>query len=186
MVRTTVSFIALSLFAVQAAIAQSLESGVYKIYDSYRENSFAIGPVPIVYPPLDVPLRLLPAGSPMVNRWHVTRTSGDRYTIIEGDGRSDNYKIIPMGDNVFVSATGPPREWSITEAGDGQFVIQIPNQDSIVTAHEGEDVFPPLALEPANGSPNQKWKFVRIDFDDSYHWGSYHRKGSHNRLCAQE
>ncbi|KAF9992595.1 hypothetical protein BGZ79_002881 [Entomortierella chlamydospora] len=165
MVRTTVSFIALSLIAVQAAIAQTLESGVYRIYDSYGRNAFGVGPIPIIYPPPDVPLRLFTGGSPLVDRWYVVRTSGDRYTIRVGSGRSGDYRIIPRGNDVFVTATKAPQEWSITEAGDGQFVIQILNQDSIVTSEEERR--PPLALEPANGSPDQRWRFVRIGDDDS-------------------
>ncbi|KAF9972304.1 hypothetical protein BGZ73_004581 [Actinomortierella ambigua] len=179
MVRVTTTFFALSLLAVQAAIVQALEDGIYRILDARGQYGLGIGPVPPVYPPIDVPLRLFQGGSPFVNQWLVKRASGSEYTILDVHGGQYAYKIVPRENDVFVSAVKAPFAWTVTHAGQDAYTIKLPNDDLVVTGIVDE--YPQVTLQPADGSGEQKWVFVKVD--DMY--PSY-KKGSRNRLCVQE
>ncbi|KAF8933211.1 hypothetical protein BGZ47_010965 [Haplosporangium gracile] len=144
-------------------VAEALEPGRYLITDTNRQKAFATGPLPRVFPPLDVPLRLVSTSSLYVNRWDVKRTPRDLYTItaVSERGLPADYKIVSIENKVFASVTKAPQEWSITQAGDGQYVIQDPVQDRVFTSNAEE--YPGVILEPADGGFEQRWRFERLE-----------------------
>lgn len=55
-------------------------------------------------------------------------------------------------------------KWYIEKAGDGEFVIKLPNKDLVMTAHRGKRDEPlTIALRPSEGENIQKWRFERLD-----------------------
>ncbi|KAG0354464.1 hypothetical protein BGZ54_001629 [Gamsiella multidivaricata] len=168
------SFLVLCLFFVQVAIARVLEPGKYFIQDN-RGNYLGIGPVPPIYPPIDVPARLVP--NHIAEKWIVDLADNGAFTISAGRGRHDDYKLVSREDVVYVSARMAPEPWTMTSAGDGKFMIQAPNRDLVYTANVDE--FPHVTLQPASGEDSQRWTFVRIDRDN--YW-----RGYRNRFCVQE
>lgn len=143
--------------------AASLEPGVYVIHSAgaARGSALGIGPVPLIYPPLDVPARYFDGG-PFAERWVVQAAGDGRYTITAGQGRPDDYSLTPRGYSVFVSARQQPAaQWLIQPAGDGRWTIAAPGDDTVVTLQRDE--VPQLVLAPQDGSADQLWDFFRID-----------------------
>jgi hypothetical protein len=143
--------------------ATSLEPGVYVLHSAgaARGSVLGIGPVPLVYPPLDVPARYFDGGA-YGERWVVQASGDGRYTITAGQGRPDDYSLTSRGDTVIVSARQRPvAQWSIEPAGDGRWTIAAPGDDAVVTLQRDE--VPQLILVPRDGSADQLWDFYRID-----------------------
>ncbi|MEL5960751.1 RICIN domain-containing protein [Streptomyces sp. CLV115] len=150
-----------------AAGAEVPESTRYVIHNvgSPMGTGLGIGPVPLIYPPIDVPVRNL--SGPSVERWVVKPAGNGLYTIISGQGRPaepgrpGDYALVERGDDVFVSATQQPGQWTIQPAGGGKWTIGVPNRDRVVTLKEGGQ-FPPVGLAPRDGSVAQLWDSVPV------------------------
>ncbi|KAG0059899.1 hypothetical protein BGZ92_006839, partial [Podila epicladia] len=170
------SFVVLALFILQVAFALIIEPGTYYI-ESDDGRVLSIGPIPFVYPPPDVPVRLLERDSRLISKWEVKPAANGAVEITtRGDYGEFEYKIIRGEHNwVFASTQKAPQPWSVTSVGGRQFGIQLPNEDEVFTSHEYS--FPQVTLEPSEGLPDQKWTFIRIDRDNNY------RRGSTNRFC---
>jgi hypothetical protein len=148
----------------QQRAAAGLESGVYVIHSagSAPGSALGIGPVPLVYPPIDVPVRYFDGGG-FVQRWIVQAIGDGRYTITAVPGAPDSYSLTPRGYDVFVSArTRPVAQWLIQPAGEGTWTIAAPDGDDTVITLQ-RDEFPPLVLAPQDGSADQLWNFTRLD-----------------------
>ncbi|KAF9564339.1 hypothetical protein EC968_004579 [Mortierella alpina] len=74
------------------------------------------------------------------------------YTIRENHN-VDSFKLVAHHGKPFFSTRKEPSVWVVSPAGDGLFTIGLVNKDLLITNTEKG-----LAtLEPANGSPLQKW-----------------------------
>ncbi|MEU2667650.1 hypothetical protein ABZ622_02095 [Streptomyces sp. NPDC007164] len=128
-------------------------------------TGLGIGPVPLIYPPIDVPVRNL--SGPSVERWVVKPAGNGLCTIISGQGRPaepgrpGDYALVERGDDVFVSATQQPGQWTIEPAGGGKWTIGVPNRDRVITLNEDGE-FPPVVLDPRNGSDAQLWDSILL------------------------
>ncbi|KAF9975511.1 hypothetical protein BGZ73_000815 [Actinomortierella ambigua] len=160
---------------IQVAIVQALENGVYLIQSTDRRHAFGF-----YTSDGDAPLRLLQARHQFIRRWIVKSVSPSEYTIIDEDNQPYGYKMVPDDKNVIASEKKASFAWTVTKAGSELYTIQAPNKDLLITGNA--DSSPLLHLEQANGSDNQRWIFKKID----PRYDSYHKKGSHNRFCAQE
>lgn len=170
------SIVVLCLLFLQVVIARSIETGTYLIVDN-QGYYLGLGPVNPIYPAPDVPARLFASGTHAAH-WHVKKTNDGAVTISLGQGLSNEYKLVAKGDYVFASAQKAPQAWSVTSAGDFKYDIQLPYKDELFTAHPLKEH--QVTLEHAQGKPNQKWSFIRIDRGTNYH------RGSTNRFCKQE
>ncbi|MFC8723615.1 RICIN domain-containing protein [Streptomyces bacillaris] len=134
-------------------------AGTYAIRNTASEAGagLGVGPVPLVYPPLDMPARHLP--EPMAERWVVTPVEGG-YTIVAGagrpggDGGPGDYALIERDGDVYVSATKAPGVWSVEPAAGGGWTIGVPGQDLVATLAADDDV-PQITLAPRTDSPAQ-------------------------------
>ncbi|KAG0351940.1 hypothetical protein BG005_008578 [Podila minutissima] len=170
MLRSASSLLALAVLCVQVALAK-IETGYYWIVDN-KGNSLGFGPVPPIWPPPDVPVRLFnPDSHPQ--KWYVEEAEGG--LIIRAARDRESYRLVSSDDVVFVSFQKAPEPWAVTSVGQARFEIKAPYQDSVFTA-KPEDEFQ-VQLRRAEGLPNQKWTFVPMD--------RYHRE-SRNRFCKQE
>ncbi|KAF9321458.1 hypothetical protein BG006_002612, partial [Podila minutissima] len=89
-----------------------------------------------------------------------------------------HYSFVNRHGAIYVSTTQKaPQIWSVSSVGGGQFDIKLPYEDKVFTSEE--DSFPQVTLQAAEGLPNQKWNFIRVDRDNNYH------RGSINRFCRQ-
>ncbi|MFD5188011.1 hypothetical protein ACFWMU_07600 [Streptomyces sp. NPDC058357] len=128
-------------------------------------TGLGIGPVPLIYPPIDVPVRYLSGG--FVERWVVKPVGNGLYTIIAGQGRPaepghpGDYALVERGNDVFVSATKQPGQWAIEPARGGKWTIGVPDSDRVITLNEGGD-FPQVVLAPRDGSVAQLWDSVPV------------------------
>ncbi|MCX4846029.1 hypothetical protein [Streptomyces sp. NBC_00893] len=151
-----------------AAGAEVPESSRYVIHNvgSAEGTGLGIGPVPLIYPPVDVPVRYL--SGPLVERWVVRPVENGLYTITAGQGRPaepgrpGDYALVERDGAVFVSATKHPGRWAIQPAGGGRWTIGVPNGDRVITLNE-DDEFPPVVLAPRNGSEDQLWDSVPVE-----------------------
>ncbi|KAG0332345.1 hypothetical protein BG000_010103 [Podila horticola] len=173
MLRSASSFFVLSLLALQVAIAKAIESGIYVIQDG-NGRELGIGPIPHIFPPPDVPVRVFERGSHWVEKWQVEEAKDGALTITAVQRNQLPYKIVTKGDYVFASTEKAADTWSVTSVGGGQVDIKVPNKDEVFTT--GKYEFDPVTLQHAQGLPSQKWTFIRIDRE------LYHR----NRFCGQE
>ncbi|KAF9382064.1 hypothetical protein CPB97_007362 [Podila verticillata] len=161
MLKSATSLLALSLIALQVVVAKAIESGTYLIQDTDSGLFLGIGPVPTIFPPPDVPVRLFPEGHHFVEKWNVKETHDGALTIFAGRGSPQDYKIVPKGDYVFVSAQKAPEAWAVESAGEGNVQIKLPFQDRVFTTELNN--FHPITLQRAQGLPTQRYKFIRID-----------------------
>ncbi|MFE7466763.1 hypothetical protein ACFU6R_22035 [Streptomyces sp. NPDC057499] len=138
--------------------------GEYVIHNVASEpgSGLGIGPVPLIYPPIDVPLRYF--GGQFVERWTVKAVGSDRYTISAGPVQPGRYAFVQREGAVYVSATKKPGEWTIESAGNGRYTIGVPGADRVATLDR--DGNPQVTLAPRHGSPTQLWEFERVDIDD--------------------
>ncbi|KAF9913035.1 hypothetical protein EC991_005903 [Linnemannia zychae] len=136
-------------------VSAALEPGVYVIRS--EDGSLAVGPVPLIYPPPDVPVRVLDF---MEDRWNVAKNADGHYTISELRG---GYKVVERREKeIFVSQKlDSPLTLAIEPAGGNQYTISIPSKDRFFTYKSTE--FPPITLEPADGADDQKWTFINAD-----------------------
>ncbi|KAK5828955.1 hypothetical protein F5H01DRAFT_329237 [Linnemannia elongata] len=178
MLRSAASLIVLSLVAIQAAVASTIKPGTYLIQDSRSGLFLGIGPVPPVYPPRDVPVRLLPEQMALHERWIVKEGDDGGIIIAAGRGGPEDYKIVrnKYNNDVIVSALKAPETWEASQVGGGSLVVQIklPYEDSVFTANPND--FPQVTLQRSNGEDNQIFRFIPIDRD------LYHR----NRFTVQD
>ncbi|KAG0080176.1 hypothetical protein BGZ93_003003, partial [Podila epicladia] len=173
MLRSASSLLVLSLLALQVAIVKAIENGIYVIEDSFG-HGLGLGPIPHIYPPPDVPVRIFDRGSHFVEHWKVQNVAnGD--VIISGVRRGhEDYKIVSKGDYVYVSTQKHDDAWSVTSAGGNQVDIKVPYKDEVFTTGIVEHDI--VTLQHSQGLPTQKWNFIRIDRE------LYQR----NRFCVQE
>ncbi|KAJ6477203.1 hypothetical protein DFH09DRAFT_1216111 [Mycena vulgaris] len=84
---------------------------------------------------------------------------------------SNEYRIFNVGlqtptfvgnDSLVISGNpgGARDSFSIEPAGDGVFVVRVPNEDKIWTVANPSDVRSSVKVDGQNGSPEQKWRFV--------------------------
>ncbi|GJJ73081.1 hypothetical protein EMPS_05439 [Entomortierella parvispora] len=175
------SFFALTLICLQGVFGY-IEPGLYVIQT--LDNKFlSIGPVPPVFPPHDVPAQLT-TNPHEVEIWDVRPAGDGGYTIRQrqrGDSKMTYGLNQDEGRAVIVSAMKAPQSWAVDYAGDGRFTIGVVNQDNLVTVNGRE--FPPVVLRPANGSPDQRWRFVQMDRSSSARGGMY-GKSRFNLQCG--
>ncbi|GJJ73088.1 hypothetical protein EMPS_05446 [Entomortierella parvispora] len=156
-------FIALTLICLQGVFG-FIEPGTYLI-QTIDDKYLSIGPVPPVIPPLDIPARL--SARPRDHLWEVRPADDGGYTIreVQRRRRGEPTNVYGLNRNedeaVILSARKAPQSWAVDSAGEGLFTIGVVNQDSLATVNEDE--YPPIILQPANGSPDQRWRFVRVD-----------------------
>ncbi|KAF9540767.1 hypothetical protein EC957_003740 [Mortierella hygrophila] len=176
MLRSATSFLVLSLVAIQAAVASTIRPGTYLIQD-VRSNLFlGIGPLLPVYPPMDVPLRLVPEHIASYEKWNVREGDDGGIIIFAGKGGPDDYKITSRDNNVIVSVQKNPETWDAQQVGGGPLVvaIKLPYEDKVFTANGG--VYSEVTLQPSIGGVNQIFRFIPIERD------LYHR----NRFTFQD
>ncbi|KAG0034136.1 hypothetical protein BGZ82_005864, partial [Podila clonocystis] len=160
MLKSASSFLVLSLIAIQVVVAKAIENGIYLIQDTNSGKFLGIGPVPRVYPLMDVPVRLYPEGDYFVEKWNVQQTNDGAFVIAAGRGSRDDYKIVAEDDAVYVSARKTPKEWAVTSVGDNKVEIKVPYNDAVFTADE--KAFPQITLQHAQGLPSQQYRFVKV------------------------
>ncbi|CAE6468038.1 unnamed protein product [Rhizoctonia solani] len=140
----------------------SIQPGTYMIYPvNGDEQGAGIGPVPLIYPPPTVPLRILPQS--MIEPFTLKPDDGNTYQLT---AQRDHWRVVPKEDSVFIQPIengGQPKSWSIQPTGPQTYRVQLPNFDQVWTYDS--DGFPQVTLRPANGSQEQNWKFVRIERD---------------------
>ncbi|KAG0361929.1 hypothetical protein BG005_007116, partial [Podila minutissima] len=160
-------FVVLALLFLQVALALSIEPGTYYI-ESDDGLLLSVGPVPLIYPPPDVPVRLFERGSPFDSKWEVRSTEDGGLLISTRSSIPQfDYRIVNRNGEVYVSATQKtPQIWSVTSVGGGQFDIKLPYEDEVFTSDY--ESFPQVTLQAAEGLPNQKWNFIRVDRDNNY------------------
>ncbi|KAG0080320.1 hypothetical protein BGZ93_002974, partial [Podila epicladia] len=157
MLRSTSTFLAMAVLCMQVALAR-IETGLYEIRDM-RGYTLGISEHPPIFPPPDVPVRLLPGGV-RPQRWFVEEKEGG-LTISTRKDDPFAYKIIAHDDVVYVSAQKAPETWAVTSVGHDMVEIKSPFEDRVFTAeHDREES---VQLRGQDGSPNQMWTFVRID-----------------------
>ncbi|CAE6514412.1 unnamed protein product [Rhizoctonia solani] len=113
-----------------------------------------------MFPPSSMPLKIL---GQITERFTVKPLEGGMFELTAqrgsygvGYGPEDVVYVKPMqGGN-------KPEYWSVEPANDqGCYRIKLPDKDKYWTNYV--DDLPQLRLEAANGSPNQEWRFVRVD-----------------------
>ncbi|KAG0041589.1 hypothetical protein BGZ83_001603 [Gryganskiella cystojenkinii] len=164
MFRSLSSALVLTLVALQVVAARVLSTGTYMIEDC-DGKLLGIGPVPPVYPPMDVPVRLFDRGSPFAERWLVREMDDGVFVISAGHGRPEDYKIVARNDAVFVSAVKTAETWSLDMSSKKDVIIRAPHSNNVFTVEEN-DQYAPLKLRQDEGQNNQRFKFIRIDRDD--------------------
>ncbi|EUC58408.1 hypothetical protein RSOL_250720, partial [Rhizoctonia solani AG-3 Rhs1AP] len=120
-----------------------------------------IGPVPLMFPPPPVPLRILPTH--IMEPFTLKPQDGNTYQLT---AQRESWSVVPRDENVFLHARdlpGPTHSWSVQPSGSGNYRVQVPNNDQVWTFFR--DDMPQVQLKPANGSQEQNWKFVRIERD---------------------
>ncbi|KAF9913038.1 hypothetical protein EC991_005906 [Linnemannia zychae] len=144
----------LSLFVQAAVVSADIEPGTYIIRS--EGGPLAVGPVPLIWPPPDVPARIM---SNMADRWNVVKNKDGFFTISELRG---GYKIVERRENdVFVSQkVEPPLAVAVQSAGDNKYTISVADKDRYFTY--SSEKFPPITLEPASGADVQKWTFINV------------------------
>ncbi|KAF9899386.1 hypothetical protein EC991_008988, partial [Linnemannia zychae] len=90
------------------------------------------------------------------------------------DNFEEGYRIRNVGTGFWLfsrdeEVVGSPEfnpedsKWYIEKAGDGLFIIKLPNKDLVMTAHRGKRDEPlTIALRPSEGENTQKWRFEPI------------------------
>ncbi|KAG0206330.1 hypothetical protein BGX28_002231 [Mortierella sp. GBA30] len=157
--------LAISVLLLQVVITcLAIPSGYYKIRN---DNGYlVVGPVPLVLPPIDVPARLSSGNDHWArsSRWFVEETNNG-YTIRDGPDSPYAYFLVARNNEVWLhsklrGAEPKVTEWSVTRAGPYEYDIKLPNEDLVVT---GIAEFPGVLLEPAQGTPDQKWVFEPLE-----------------------
>ncbi|GJJ73084.1 hypothetical protein EMPS_05442 [Entomortierella parvispora] len=159
----------LTLICLQGVFAY-IPEGLYEIQTLDNEY-LSIGPVPPVFPPMDVPARLSDRrrGDEI---WEVLRSNDGGYTIRQrgdpkwayGLNRDDNGAVI-------VSSRKAPQTWAVDKAGPDVHTIRVVNEDKLFTAKR--DDFPQVVLRPADGSGEQLWRFIPFSDDWNARGGMY-------------
>lgn len=167
-----------ALLLVLQGVFAFIEPGRYLIITE-EERFLSIGPVPLVWPPIDVPARLLDRRF-HDEAWEVREVEGG-YTIRQPGDRPGVYGLVQRDDAVFVSATSESQTWAVNNAGNGLYTIGAANEDLLFT--QSPDKFPQVLLTPSDGSNNQRFRFVQIERDPRA-FGRLYRKGRFNRQCA--
>ncbi|KAG9069613.1 hypothetical protein KI688_010517 [Linnemannia hyalina] len=177
MLRSATSFLVLSLVAIQAVVASTIRPGTYLIQDTRTKLFLSIGPVPRLYPSIDVAVRLFPESSPFLEPWTVKEGADGGIIVISArSGVPDKYRITSKENAVIVSVQKKPETWNTEQVGEGPLVVAIkmPYDDKVFTANEDE--FPQVTLQPSIGEDNQRFRFIPIERE------LYHR----NRFTVQD
>ncbi|KAF9368967.1 hypothetical protein CPB97_004037, partial [Podila verticillata] len=162
--KSATSFLALSLIALQVVAAQIIPRGIYAIEDVNSGKFLGIGPTPDVYPPLDAP--------------RVEETKGGTVIISATVNSPPGYNIVSKEGAVFASARKEPQLLAVESAGQNEVVIKLPNKDEVFTSYPSSNPkFPEIFLQPANGSRNQRYRFLRVD-RDLYHGNRFYNQES--------
>ncbi|KAG0273843.1 hypothetical protein BGZ95_010341 [Linnemannia exigua] len=167
----------LALVVLQGVLAY-IEPGRYLILT--EDNRFlSVGPVPHVYPPLDVPARIF--DNRFLNEaWEVRQAEGG-YIIRQTGDRQDTYGLISRNDDVFVSVLSKPRTWVVNRADRDLYTIGVTDQDLLFTQSPDDSLR--VLLAPASGSRGQRWRFIPIE-RDSDAFGRLYGKSRFNVQCA--
>ncbi|KAG8699322.1 hypothetical protein FRC08_005374 [Ceratobasidium sp. 394] len=138
----------------------SIEQGLYYIQTLDNPDHFVgTGPVPPIYPPYPAPLRSLREGFKDV--FEVIPKGGDKYQLthkalrlhVGCDNDMNIVKLLPQESK--------PMTWAIDRGnGEGSFRIKLPDSDKYWTIPNDDDW---IRLEGANGSPQQEFRFLRLD-----------------------
>ncbi|KAG0374976.1 hypothetical protein BGX24_009689 [Mortierella sp. AD032] len=143
----------LSVLLHVMVVSAALKPGTYFIHNEH--GPLAVGPVPLIYPPPDVPVRIM---SGFTERWTVAKNADGHYTISAYGG----YKIADKKKgSVFVSHVMPALAMAVESAGGNQYTISVPNEDRVFT-YKADD-FLQVIFEPADGSSAQKWSFMSAE-----------------------
>ncbi|KAF9118929.1 hypothetical protein BGW39_000744 [Mortierella sp. 14UC] len=148
----------LSLFIQVAVVSAVLEAGLYSIRN--QDGFLAIGAVPPIYPPLDVPLQVSYRYAVL---WNVAQIANGYYTISEPSPKySDSYKVIEKDkDDVFASTNKLALSLDVKSVGGNQYTISVANENRFFTYQK--DKVPQVVLRPASGLTAQKWIFQRAE-----------------------
>ncbi|KAG0084566.1 hypothetical protein BGZ92_009764 [Podila epicladia] len=152
------SNVVLALLFLQVTFALSIEPGTY-----YIENDdglvLSIGPIPRVYPPPDVRVRLLERGSRDVNTWKA-KLAEDGGVVTMARGKYSEYRTTRGDANqVFMSIQKAPQTWSVNSVVGGKFVgIKLPNDNKVIIPTKIR--FLQATLQLADGLPDQKREFI--------------------------
>ncbi|KAF8953201.1 hypothetical protein BGZ52_001014 [Haplosporangium bisporale] len=164
MLKSATSFLALSLIALQVVVAQTIQNGIYLIEDIDSGKFLGIGPTPHVYPPIDTPVRLFEYRDPFVQHWRVKEAKDGAVIISAARDSPPGYNIVTKGDYIIVSTEKEPELWAVESAGRDEVQIKLPFNDKVFTSYPGSNPFDSkIVLQPAQGLPNQRYRFVRLD-----------------------
>ncbi|KAI9237431.1 MAG: hypothetical protein BYD32DRAFT_298905 [Podila humilis] len=165
MLKSATSFLALSLIALQVIVAQTIQNGIYLIEDTNSGKFLGIGPTPFVYQPIDAPVRLFDQSDRFVQYWRVEGATDGAVIISAARFSPPGYNIVTQGNYIFVSAKKEPQLLAVESAGEGEVVIKLPYQDKIFTSNPSINPgASDILLQPAQGLPNQRYRFVSVDF----------------------
>ncbi|KAJ7913323.1 hypothetical protein B0H13DRAFT_2005261 [Mycena leptocephala] len=93
--------------------------------------------------------------------WDRDELSADKY-IFTNHGTGQEISVNEDNDHLVTSSEAPGTVFAVESAGGGEFVIKLPNADSVWEAiFDGTSpIFGRIALRPASGSVYQRWKFT--------------------------
>ncbi|MEU7636489.1 RICIN domain-containing protein [Streptomyces sp. NPDC039016] len=90
-------------------------------------------------------------------QWTVRPVGGGAFSINSTTHPGAHWSV--RGDAI-VATEGGGDAFAVEPAGEGTYRIHVPHRDAVATLNEaGREQ---LHLEPANGSVNQRWRFVRV------------------------
>ncbi|KAJ6497366.1 hypothetical protein C8R45DRAFT_1211272 [Mycena sanguinolenta] len=135
---------------LQSAPVKSLAAGQYMIYN----EGFEQRPLRVFAP--DQAVWVGPEVPGNFARWSIAQSGSNEYPI----RNIGSYTGTKVKEGKVVSTTGQGDSFIISPAGDGEFTIQVPNQDAVWTViPEGQASYVYLAHQ--RGGSESKWRIVR-------------------------
>ncbi|GJJ73087.1 hypothetical protein EMPS_05445 [Entomortierella parvispora] len=172
------SLLVLTLICLQGVFG-FFQEGLYEI-QTLDNLYLSIGPVPPVFPPLDVPARLSarPQGDHL---WEVLRSNDGSYTIRQRGDPKWSYGLNHNDDGVvIVSSRKAPQTWVVDSVDLDVYTIRVVNEDKVLTANRDDS--PQIVLQPAKISDKQRWRFTAFR-DDLNARGGMYGKSRFNVQC---
>ncbi|KAJ7855550.1 hypothetical protein B0H13DRAFT_2079507 [Mycena leptocephala] len=93
--------------------------------------------------------------------WDRDEISADNY-VFTNHGTGQEINVNETNDHLITSSEAPATVFAVESAGGGEFVIKLPNADSVWEAiFDGTSpIYGRIALRPASGSVYQRWTFT--------------------------